>query len=201
MSNRSMQTATHQPHAEARGRFRFTYPIFIGSLLLLIASIFFSAFTANRAYEAQLPQQNIEKLVRDMRQFHSQAGRFPRDFHELDERLWHHERSERIANDGMSLSSPSNNYHYTLHTVAGDRACIWAVPTGARAGEAATHFWYITPTRVERWMGAALTLQQVNIVKDVPTEAQLALLAMTKQTTNESESHTQARSVFSFLGF
>ena len=204
MSKRSMQTAARQPHTESRGRLRFTYLIFIGSLLLMIVSIIFSAFTAHRSYEAQLPQQNIEQLIRDMRQFHQQAGHFPRDFRELDERLWQHVRRERITGDGKSLSSPSNNYHYTLHTVAPDSVCIWAVPTGARAGEAATHFWYVTPTRVERWMGAALTLEQVSVVKDVPSESQLALLAMTKQTSPSgarAPSRDGVFSIFSLLGF
>lgn len=201
MSNRSMPSATHQPRAEARGKFRLTYLIFIGACLMLIVSSIYGAYSAHQLHDAQLPQQNLEQLVRDMRQYHQQTGRFPRDFRELDERLWQRKRSERISDDGSSLSSPSNNYHYTLHTVAVDRACVWAVPTGARASEAATHFWTITPERIERWTGPALTLAQVSVVRDVPSEGQLALLAMTKQTNSESGSQTSARNVFTFLGF
>ena len=201
MSNRATPTTTHQPRAESRGKFRLTYFIFAGALLTLISSIIYGAYSAHQLHAAQLPQQNIEKLVRDMRQFHQQTGRFPRDFRELDERLWQRARSERISSDGSSLSSPSNNYHYTLHTITPERACVWAVPTGVRAAEAATHFWAITPERVERWAGPALTLEQVSVVRGVPSESQLALLAMMKQTNNESGNQAPGRNIFTFLGF
>jgi len=201
MSNRSMQPTTRQPQQVARGKLRLTYLVFIGAFLSLIVSVCYGAYTTHRRLESQLPRPNLETVVRDLRQFHQQTGRFPRDFNELDERLWRREKRERISNNGESLFSPSGNYHYTLHTVASERACIWAVPVGARAEEAATHFWAITPERVERWAGPGLTLAQVSVVRDVPSESQLALLAMTKQTNNESGNQSPARNIFTFLGF
>lgn len=204
MSNRSMQLTTRQPQQASRGKLRLTYLIFIGVFLSLIVSVCYGAYTTHQRLESQLPRPNLETIVRDLRQYHQQTGRFPRDFSELDERLWQHARRERIANDGRSLSSLSNNYHYTLHTVAPERACVWAVPTGARASEAATHFWAITPERVERWTGPALKLDQVSLVREIPTQSQLALLAMTKQTTasgSRASSNDGVFSIFSLLGF
>lgn len=133
MSNRSMQPAAPQPQQASRGKIRLTYLIFIGALLSLIVSVCYGAYTTHQRLESQLPHPNLETVVKDLRQYHQQTGRFPRDFSELDERLWRREKRERISNNGKSLFSPSGNYHYTLHTVASGRACIWAVPVGARA--------------------------------------------------------------------
>ncbi len=204
MSNRSMQPSTRQPQQASRGKMRLTYLIFTGAFLSLIVSVCYGAYTTHRRLEAQLPRPNLETIVRDLRQFHQQTGRFPRDFNELDERLWQREKRERISNNGKSLFSPSGNYHYTLHTVASERACVWAVPVGARAEEAATHFWTVTPERIERWMGPALRVEQVSVVREVPSESQLALLAMTKQTSSSgarTSSNDGAFSIFSLLGF
>ncbi|MDQ3649329.1 MAG: hypothetical protein M3458_03425 [Acidobacteriota bacterium] len=199
-----MQSAAPQPQQASRGKLRLTYLIFIGALLSLIVSVCYGAYTTHQRLESQLPRPNLETVVRDLRQFHQQTGRFPHDFSELDERLWGREKRERISNNGKSLFSPSGNYHYTLHTVASRRACIWAVPVGARAEEAATHFWTVTPQRIERWMGPALRIEQVSVVRDVPSESQLALLAMTKQTSSSgarASSNDGAFSIFSLLGF
>lgn len=204
MSNRSMQPAAPQPQQAARGKIRLTYVIFIGALLSLIVSVCFGAYTTHQRLESQLPHPNLETVVKDLRQYRQQTGRFPRNFSELDERLWQREKRERISNNGKSLYSPSGNYHYTLHTVASERACIWAVPVGARAEEAATHFWTVTPERIERWMGPALKLEQVSVVKEVPSESQLALLTITKQTSPSAartSSNDGAFSIFSLLGF
>ncbi len=204
MSNRSTQPTARQPQQASRGKLRLTYLIFTGALLSLIVSMCYGAYTTHQRLESQLPRPNLETIVRDLRQFHQQTGRFPRDFSELDERLWQREKRDRISNNGKSLFSPSGNYHYTLHTVASERACIWAVPVGARAEEAATYFWTVTPQRIERWMGPALGLEQVSVIRDVPSESQLALLAMTKQTSPSgapSSSNDGVFSIFSLLGF
>ena len=204
MSNRSMQPTTRQPQQASRGKLRLTYLVFTGAFLSLIVSVCYGAYTTHQRLESQLPRPNLETIVRDLRQFHQQTGRFPRDFNELDERLWQREKRERISNNGKSLFSPSGNYHYTLHTVASERACIWAVPVGARAEEAATHFWAVTPERIERWMGPALRVEQVSVVREVPSESQLALLAMTKQMSSSStrtSSNDGVFSIFSLLSF
>lgn len=196
-------------------KFRLTYIALVLSLILLIASLGYSSWLKQSEHEANLPKGGIETVVAAIRTFHGQTGRFPKDFLELDERIWKGAKRGQISEDGKSLAAPSSHYFYTLHVInpSGSikpegkikkdisKAGVWAVPTGPRANESATHFWYITPNGTERWMGPALTSQNIYAVKTIPTEQQLALLVMTKQTTNSSSSKSFNQSVSPFIWF
>ena len=179
--------------------------------MLLIVSSVYSAWVRNREHEANLPLPALETVVVALRTFHQQTGRFPESFRELDERVWKGARRAQISADGKSLDAPAAHYYYTLHTINPPRAsaanghetlkaALWAVPTGPRAQEAATYFWYVTPDREERWMGPALTTENISAVKTIPSEQQLALLVMTRQPSGAITSRSD-RGIFSILGF
>jgi len=205
---------SHQPNVQVRqtrGRLRFTYVNLACALVLLIVATLYSSWVRNREHEANLPLPALETVAVALRTYHQQTGRFPETFRELDERVWKGTRSAQISEDGKSLDSPASHYYYTLHSVSMSRAsaakdgeaikvALWAVPTGPRAQEAATHFWYVTPGRIERWMGPALTTDNVSAVKTIPSEQQLALLVMTRQPPAAISPPT-SRSIFSVFGF
>lgn len=141
--------------------------------------------------EANMPVLAMETVVLALRTFHQQIGRFPRDFRALNKRVWRGARSGQISPDGKTLFARASNYFYTLHTInlpnparatEPVKAGVWALPTGERAQEAATYFWYVTLQRIEGWMGPALTRESVGVVRAIPSEQQLALLARTRQT-------------------
>lgn len=195
----------------ARGRLRFTHVILACSLVLLIAGALYSSWVKNREHEANLPLPALETVVVALRTFHRQTGRFPESFRELDERVWKGARGSQISPDGKSLDAPASHYYYTLHSAGRQRASaangidtpkvsLWAVPTGPRAQEAATHFWYVTPDRIERWMGPALTAENVRAVETIPSDQQLALLVMTRQP-QAATSPPQGRGIFSIFDF
>jgi hypothetical protein len=204
----------HQPDVHVRptrGKLRFTYVTLACTLVLLIVSAVYSAWARNREQEANLPLPALETVVVALRTFHQQTGRFPESFRELDERVWKGARRAQISADGKSLDAPASHYYYTLHSINPPRApatndketikaALWAVPTGPRAQEAATYFWYVTPDRVERWMGPALTTENIDAVKTVPSEQQLSLLVMTRQPSGAASPHPD-RGIFSMLGF
>ena len=192
-----------------KGRMRFTLTIAALSLVTLIISMIYSSWSRERAREANMPVPAMETVVLALRTFHQQTGRFPRDFSELDERVWKGARRAQISPDGKSLNAPQSHYYYTLHTInpldttratQPAKAGIWAVPTGERAAEAATHFWYVTPQDTERWMGPALTRENVGAVNSVPSEQQLALLVMTRQPAGVSQ-QSASKGIFTFFGF
>jgi hypothetical protein len=148
-------------------------------------------------------------VVVALRAFHKQTGRFPRDFHELDERIWKGARRAQISPDGKSLNALQSHYYYTLHTInlldpahatVPVKAGIWAVPTGTRAGEAATCFWYVTPQTIERWMGPALTRENISAVNSIPSEQQLALLVMIRQPSDSTPTQQSSKGIFSIFG-
>lgn len=189
---------------------RFTLIIAALSLGLLIISMVYSSWRREREREADMPTPAIETIVQALRSFHQQTGRFPRDFNELDERVWKGVRRAQISPDGKSLDSPKSHYHYRLYTInppdptratAPAKAGIWAVPTGPRAAEAATYFWYVTPRDIERWMGPALTRENVNAVNSIPSEQQLALLVMTRQPPGGTTQQTASKGILSIFGF
>ena len=192
-----------------KGRMRFTLTIAALSLVTLIISMIYSSWSRERAREANMPVPAMETVVLALRTFHQQTGRFPRDFNELDERVWKGARRAQISPDGKSLNAPQSRYYYTLHTINPPdpgratqpaKAGIWAVPTGERAAEAATYFWYVTPSDIERWMGPALTREHVGAVKSVPSEQQLALLAMTRQPPGTTSQQSASKGIFTFFG-
>lgn len=192
-------------------RTHFTLIIAALSLALFVVAVIYSSWARNRAHEAQLPVPAVETVALALRTFHQQTGRFPRDFRELDERIWKGARYKQISPDGTTLIAPASHYLYTLHTInPADparttepvKAGIWAVPTGERAQEAATYFWYVTPQRIEGWMGPALTRENIGAVRSIPSEQQLALLTMTRQPPGGiSLTATKSSGIFSYLPF
>lgn len=192
-------------------RTHFTLIIAALSLALFVVAVIYSSWARNRAHEAQLPVPAVETVALALRTFHQQTGKFPRDFRELDERVWKGARRKQISPDGMTLVAPASHYLYTLHTINPTdparatepaKAGIWAVPTGERAQEAATYFWYVTPQRIEGWMGPALTQGNIGAVRAIPSEQQLALLTMTRQPPGGiSLTAPKSSGVFSFLPF
>lgn len=193
-----------------KGRMRFTLIIAGLSLALLIISVAYSSWSREREREANMPAPAMETIVLALRTFHQQTGRFPRDFNELDERVWKGARRAQISPDGKSLNAPKSHYYYRLHTVNPEdptraevpaKAGVWGVPTGERAAEAATYFWYVTPRDIERWMGPALTGGNVGAVNSIPSEQQLALLVMTRQPPGATSQQSGSKGIFSIFGF
>lgn len=197
MNNHPAQN-TKQPHGR---KLKFTYVIFAVTIMLMILSGVFAAYTTSRTRQEQMPTVALDTVTKALRSFHAQTGHFPKNFREIDARLWKGSKSQQISVDGESLYSPSGNYYYTLHTTNATTACVWAIPVGVRSEEAATHFWYITPTRIERWMGPALSREQIGVIKIVPSEEQLALFVLTRQTAGATASQPSSNGLFSIFGF
>jgi hypothetical protein len=192
------------------GRMRFTFIFVALSLVLLVVSMIYAGWAREQERGANMPVPAMETIALALRTFHQQTGRFPRDFRELDERVWRGERRAQISPDGKSLVAPQSRYYYTLHSVNPPnpasatqpvKAGIWAVPTGERAQEAATYFWYVTPRDIERWMGPALTRENIGAINSIPSENQLALLVMIRQPPGSIPTQSSSKGIFSLLGF
>jgi len=151
------------------------------ALVLMLGALFYAAWTGQRKFDAAIPRQSLPALGLALRTFHSQQGHFPINLRELDAKVWKGQRAAQISADGSSLLAASGHYTYTYIRVSPVKAAIWAVPVGERYEEAATHFWYLTPTQVEKWMGPALTPANIGVMKTVPSESQLRWLMMTEQ--------------------
>jgi len=170
------------------------------TLMLMLAALIHSAWSGQRQLDSAMPKQSLPALGQALRTFHARSGRFPADLRELDAKLWKGQRAAQISADGSTLLAASGHYAYTYHPVSPGKAALWAAPVGPRYEEAATHFWYLTPTQVEKWMGPALTPQNVGVVKTIPSVQQLRWLMMTEQLTSTQVSK-RSKTGFSFLPF
>jgi len=193
------------------GRMKFTFAALALSFLLLVFAVIYASWQSSRASEANLPVPAMEQIALALRTFHHQTGRFPTDFRELNERVWRGARTQQISPDGKTLTAAQSNYFYTLHAInpanptrtdAPPKAAVWGAPVGERASESATYFWYVMPQKIEGWMGPALTRETIGATGAVPSEQQLALLTMTRQTANgASLTAPKASGISSFFPF
>jgi hypothetical protein len=127
----------------------------------------------------QTPRLAADSMVKALRTYHRQTGRFPTDFRELEARVWKHKKPPDFGPDGRSLSIA--NYHY-IYNPAGARVCtIWIIPTGPRRDEGATHFLLLYPENLRRWKGAPLSPDEVSTLPPVPQYRQMVLFGMTEQ--------------------
>lgn len=190
---------------------KFTFAALALSFLLLVFAVIYTSWQSSRASESNLPVPAMEQIALALRTFHHQTGRFPTDFRELNERVWRGARTQQISPDGKTLTAAQSNYFYTLHTLnpakptrtdTPPKAAVWGTPIGERASESATYFWYVTPQKIEGWMGPALTRETIGATGAVPSEQQLALLTMSRQTMNGiSLTAPKASGINSFLPF
>ena len=162
-----------------RKKFRFSFvTLGISVAALIISFVFVTVFGRWRERE-QTPRLAVDSLVKDLRKYHKQAGRFPADFRELEGRVWNHKKAPDFGADGRSLSVA--NYFYLYHQVEAGSATIWIIPTGPRREEGSTHFLLLRPDSLRRWKGLPLSLDEIKGLPAVPQYRQMALLGMTEQ--------------------
>ena len=170
------------------------------ALVLMVGAFIYSSWAAQHKYEAEIPKVALAALGQALRTFHAQTGRFPDTLRELDARMWKGRRGSQISADGRTLLAASGHYTYTYHKANATTCAVWAMPVGSRYEEGATHFWYLTPTQVEKWMGPALTPENVTAVNSIPSEPQLRWLMMTQQPASQG-GERQKKGGFSLLPF
>ena len=131
----------------------------------------------------QTPRLAVDSLVKALRTYRQQSGRFPANFRELDARVWKRGKGVDFGADGRSLSVA--NYLYLYHPIDAGAATIWIIPTGPRRDEASTHFLLLSPDNLRRWKGAPLSLDEIKNLPLVPQYREMALFGMTEQSAIE----------------
>lgn len=164
---------------EGRSHFRVTYLILILSIVAAIGSYLYALWTASQREKAMLPRPAVDQIVKALRTYHHQVGRFPQSFVELEARVWRHNHPPTFGNDGRSLSMA--NYYYLYYAVDSSACTLWAIPINKRREEGSTFFLALSPETARRWKGAALALDEIKRLPSVPDPAQLALLGLTEQ--------------------
>jgi hypothetical protein len=163
----------------ARIKYPLSFVTLGASLAAFIITFLFVTALGNRLEGEQTPRLAVDSLVKALRKYHKQTGRFPADFRELEARIWKHKKAPDFGAGGHSLSAA--NYFYLYHQIDAGSATIWIIPTGPRREEGATYFLLLRPDSLRRWKGAPLALDKIKDLPAVPQYRQMAFLEMTEQ--------------------
>jgi hypothetical protein len=160
-------------------RLRMSLMTLGASVVALIIAYAATTILEARRLREQTPRLAVDSLVKALRTYHRQTGRFPDDFRELEARVWKHKSAPDFGADNRSMSVA--NYFYIYTRVAAGAATIWIIPTGPRREEGSTHFLLLTPDNLRRWKGAPLSLDEAKSLPPVPQYREMAMLGMTEQ--------------------
>jgi hypothetical protein len=177
------------PSPEEKTGLRFTYLILGFAIAMVIGCYLYSLWIASQEENALLPRPAVDQIVKALRSYHHQVGKFPQTFTELESGVWRHTHTPNFGEDGRSLSMA--NYYYIYYLVDSGVCTLWAIPINKRREEASTFFLALSPETVRRWKGAPLALDEIKQLPGIPEPAQLALLGLTEQ---QSIQHQRTRS-------
>jgi hypothetical protein len=167
--------------SEVAGKSRLRISVAMVGISLVALIVTYACVTIAAAWRAQkeMPRLAADSLVKALRTYYQQTGSFPTNFHELEARVWKHNKAVDFGVDGRSLSVA--NYYYIYYPVDAKTCTLWIVPTGPRREEGATHFLLLTPDGLRRWKGAPLSLDEVKKLPAIPQYREMAVLGMTEQ--------------------
>jgi hypothetical protein len=171
-----------------RKKFRLSFVTLGVSVAALIISFIFVTVLVKWREREQTPRLAVDSMVKALRKYHKQAGRFPADFRELEARVWKHKQPPDFGADGRSFFAV--NYYYLYHQVDAGSVTIWIIPTGPRREEGSTYFLLLRPDSLRRWKGVPLSLDKIKDLPAVPQYRQMALLGMTEQEPRNSLRNT-----------
>lgn len=145
----------------------------------IICYVYFRWHSAQR-YEALLPRLAADSLVKGLRQYQRQAGQFPDNLEELEDRhIWNHQPRPDFGASKTTLSVA--NYYYLYSKVTPLSFAVWAIPSGPRREEGTTHFLMVWPDVIKHWKGPALSKADIAKLEPVPSAEVLKIMGMTEQ--------------------
>jgi hypothetical protein len=165
--------------AEGKTKFKLSYLMLAVSGVLAVGSYAYGLWVASQQENSMLPRIGLDPIVKALRTYQHQAGRFPSTFAELEGTVWHHKQMPNFGDAGHSLSMA--HYYYAYYQAEPETCTMWAIPIDRRRQEASTFFLVITPETIRRWKGAPLSLDEIRRLPPVPKQAELAVLGLTEQ--------------------
>ena len=137
------------------------------------------------AEEALVPQLAIAQLVNSLRAYQAQSGQFPKNFHDLNERIWRRDPPPAFGQEGRDILL---NYYWYFYTQVNAETCaLWALPLGPKRELGKAFYVVLTPNWMRVWKGAALSDEQQRLIHNIPTPELLAQLQMKEQSVKRFE--------------
>lgn len=168
-----MQAAGKQ---QGLSKLRITYLFVIITAVVGIGSFGYYIYRDYRDARLNLPQSQVERLIKDLRLYQSQTRHFPATFAEVNERLWHTTPTPNYGDDGRRART--KNYHY-LYTKVNDEICaFWSLPVGPQRRYAASFFVVLSPIWLRAWKGKAMGDEEMAKLTEIPSPDALADIGM-----------------------
>lgn len=163
---------------------RFSYPFttftFIGCLVLFLISVPVQRRSAAAREEAKKPDLYLNSVVRALREYRKNRGRWPEKLDVLEsEGVWELQAGAEVGAGGRSLQMA--NYYYRYFVLDGDAVSVWAVPVGDYAYLGSTNFVVVGQKQMRMWKGGPLRHEDAKLVVPYPSDEQFALLMMKEQ--------------------
>lgn len=169
--------------ASSRVRVRFSYIITVVTFLGVVFSYAFSVWWESRKYDAMLPRDASDSVIRGVLAYHQATGSFPKDFVQVEETVWKHKRPPNFGETGRSFNV--YNYNYIFFRLGDHECALYAIPGGERRAEAPSFYFYVTTQAVWKWKGPSLGEEDLAKMRPVRPNTQdsllLGVMGMTQQ--------------------
>ncbi len=147
-----------------------------------------------RAEEALVPQLAVAQLVNSLRAYQAKIGQFPKNFHEVNERIWRRNPPPAFGQEGCDITL--NHYWYFFTRINEETCAVWALPLGPKRELSKAFYVVLTPQWMRVWKGAALSDEQLRLIRNIPTPELLAQLGMKEQRVSRFEQTNGKHSIF-----
>jgi len=151
--------------------------LFLASAAIIaLGSYGWRVYTLFRDWRFNMPQPQIERLVKDLRIYYAKAGRFPNTFIEINDLIWRMKPAPNYGREGRQARA--KNYYY-FYTRVDDHTCvIWALPTGPQRHYGPSFFLVLSHGWLRHWKGKALGDETISNLPAIPSLDKLAGLDM-----------------------
>jgi hypothetical protein len=157
-------------------KLKFTFIVLAFTAVLGIASYGYHVYSLFRDWQTNMPQPQLEKLIRDLRIYHAKEGHFPNTFLEINKLVWHTTPSPNYGRKGRQART--KNYYYFYTKVDNQTCAIWALPIGPQRHYASSFFLVLSPEWSRRWIGKAMDDETIGSLPAIPATDMLAGLGM-----------------------
>lgn len=164
---------------ENRFKIKASYILMPVFLMVMLISYFYSGWAQSRRYDASLPRDGTDSLIKALMTYKEGAGRFPLDFKEVEERVWKRQKPPNYGESGRTFLA--FNYHYIYFPKDNFTCTLWALPAGPRRAEASSYFFYITPDKIRKWKGPDMSEDDIKKLRPLPDSSLLGVMGMTEQ--------------------
>lgn len=160
-------------------RLKISYVLLPVIMVAMIVSYFYSAWAASKRWEDALPKDATDSIIKGLLNYQNAAGRFPKTFTEVEEKIWKHTKKPNFGETGRTLNF--KNYHYIYYYKDAFTCTLWALPAGERRSEAPAFFFWITTDSIRKFKGPDLSDDDIKKLTPTPDGPLLGIMGFTEQ--------------------